>query len=431
VGYGICKRLLFQLSHPDPSDAHAQALLSSEDAPSPYARARELTLIMACRSKSRAEAARNQLLQEFDDELARRRRSDQLLADYSDAFRDALRVDIVLLDISDIRSVFTFCENVRQNYPYVTHVVLNAAMACFIGIKWFKVLPEVLQKGYVAFYRPRFTIQSVSPMTKDGLGAVWTANVLSPYILIKRLRPSLQAAPFDSARILWMSSLEAMRDVCADDIMSDYQLTTGTGSYEMSKYQISLLAPELQHRENQLDDVKQPHAAVKHILVHPGITSSNIYAAVLGTILMFGMDLAFYLARLAGSPYHIISAFNAALSATHIILTSLLNIKEQDQQDQPVMFGARCDRLGRPFVGTDPVDEWEANRHLGGQIADQCERLYAAFEKKFERGELKPTTLVNGNSNGSVGGKANGKTNGHANGVVDASEEREVDTVLS
>ncbi|KAH7103040.1 NAD(P)-binding protein [Auriculariales sp. MPI-PUGE-AT-0066] len=419
VGYGICRRLLSQMSLPDAPDSHAQKLLSPEDAPSPYDGAHELTLIMACRSRSRAEAAREKLLADFDSELAVRQESDPNSAEYGQQFRAALAVDIVLLDVSDMRSVLSFCDTVSANYPYVTHIVMNAAMANFIGINWLKVPGEILTKGYVAFYRPRFTIQSVSTITSDGLGAVWVSNVLSAYTIVERLRPKLRAAPYDSARVLWMSSLEAMRNVCNEDIMADYQLTAGTGSYEMSKYQITLLAPEMQCREDAREASEQVQtsvAAVKHIIVHPGITSSSIYVAALRWwILLKAMDFAFYLARWMGSPYHVIDALSAALVATHVILTNLANLPSAKQ---PVMYGARCNRLGRPYVGPDPIDEWDENKHIGGLVADQCERLYRAFATKFENGELAAAPATNGHATGKINGHANGHMNGHANGKV-------------
>lgn len=309
VGFGICKRLLFQLSRPDIPDALPQPLLAdlahTDGAPSPFLGATELTIVMACRSEQRAAAARSDLLRIFDRELDRRARTDPALAARGRAFRTALRIDVVLVDLTSVVSVLRFCQAVSGRYPYITHLVLNAGMASFTGVNWPVVVSQVLAEGYHALYRPRFKLQDASPVTPEGLGAVWCANVLSSYILATRLRPLLRDTPYPDARVLWMSSLEAGRSSCPDNLMENYQLLNTRVAYEISKYQTTLLAPAMERRERERAAkeraASRPRAAVRHIIVHPGITSSNIFA-VIGWLLLRGMELAFWLVRLLPPP---------------------------------------------------------------------------------------------------------------------------------
>ncbi|EJD54015.1 NAD(P)-binding protein [Auricularia subglabra TFB-10046 SS5] len=404
VGYGICKRLLFQLSRPDVPDADPQPLLTDnwEHGTSPFVGARELTIVMACRSKQRAEAAREHLFAELDSEL-HTRRHDHALAEYGRVFRERLQLEFIPVDLTSVASIFVFCNTLSEQYPYITHLILNAGMASFTGVNWPVLVTQVARQGYHALYRPRFKLQDESPLTSDGLGAVWTANVLSSYILSTRLRPLLRAAPYPDARVLWMSSLEAEREMCPPDLVTNMQILHTRVPYEISKYQITLVAPAMDRREanrRAKERVTGNAAEVRHIIVHPGITSSNIFA-VIGWLLLRAMELAFWLARMAGSPHHVISAYNGAVSTTHAALTSLSNIPFPKV---PVMFGARCDRLGREYVGFEEVDDWEASHEAGEAIIDQCERLYEAFSEKFE-----PVGKMNGHANG----HANGHTNGH------------------
>ncbi|KZW04404.1 hypothetical protein EXIGLDRAFT_635950 [Exidia glandulosa HHB12029] len=419
VGFGICKRLLFQLSRPDIPDADPQPLLVHDDdtgshAPSPYIGAKELTLVMACRSEQRAAAARTELLTALDRELARRERASDASVSYARAFRAALRIDYAHVDLTSVSSIFSFCDSLSQDYPYLTHLVLNAGMASFIGVNWPLCAYQILAEGYHALYRPRFKLQSPSPLTRDGLGAVWCANVFSSYILATRLRPLLRDAPYSDARVLWMSSIEADRKICPENLMENYQLLNTRVSYEISKYQTCLIAPAMERRERERrvkERVVKPRAEIRHIIVHPGVTSSNIFA-VIGWVLLRAMELAFWLARIAGSPHHVLSAWNGAVSTVHIALTNLSNVPFPKT---PVMFGSRCDRLGREYVGVEEVDDWERSQNAGELLVDKCEWMYDNFCEKLEQEQERG---------------ANGHANGHDNGNGKADEHADVKQVV-
>ena len=87
----------------------------------------------------------------------------------------------------------------------------------------------------------------------------------------------------------------------------------------------------------------------------------------------------------------------------HIALTGIANIPFPRI---PVMFGSRCDRLGREYVGMEEVEDWEHTHTAGELLTDKCEWLYDGFCEKMEAAE----------GNGHANGKANGVANGHANG---------------
>ncbi|OBZ74853.1 hypothetical protein A0H81_05106 [Grifola frondosa] len=75
VGYGICQRLMIQLSQPDPADAQpvfpevSTKLSQSEHAAFRSSAAAGVTIIMACRDLNRAEVAKTKLYTALDDHI--------------------------------------------------------------------------------------------------------------------------------------------------------------------------------------------------------------------------------------------------------------------------------------------------------------------------------------------------------------------------
>lgn len=113
IGFGICQRLLFQLCHTSPSDALPQHFAAGDgtaatNLPSTYD---GLTLIMACRSIKRAEAARTKLWALLDSYIAQLQRKPEYDG-HAHAFRENVTIDIVTLDLAIISSVFKFANEV-------------------------------------------------------------------------------------------------------------------------------------------------------------------------------------------------------------------------------------------------------------------------------------------------------------------------------
>ncbi|KAG6877859.1 hypothetical protein C0993_003065 [Termitomyces sp. T159_Od127] len=112
VGFGICQRLLFQLCHAVPVDSLPQGFTFNYDVSTaePYD---GLTIVMACRSVKRAEAARTKLLRLLDSYIHQL----QKRPDYDGhalSFRKNLIIDIVSLDLAMINTVFKFADEVTN-----------------------------------------------------------------------------------------------------------------------------------------------------------------------------------------------------------------------------------------------------------------------------------------------------------------------------
>ncbi|CAE6491945.1 unnamed protein product [Rhizoctonia solani] len=393
VGFGVCQRLLTQLSQKSPPDASPKAqkhpITSPDDEISPFLPADGLTLILACRSAQRAETARSSLYKLIDDTLARRD------TPHGRAFRKNLEIEIVSLDLSSVESVFAF--------PYITHLILNAGIGDFIGINWPLAIWEICTRFKTAVTAPGFKIQGTGKTSQDGLGWVWQCNVFGHFVLVRALREMLAHNPFSSSRVLWTTSIEGRPSFFPG--LDDYQLVSTDHAYEASKYEAELVACGLDQLESERNN------GVRHLVVHPGIAGTNIFFEHTGWLLDKLMFLAFYIARLFGSKHHLIQPYKAAISAVHVALVSLAILpslstagttneksgqppegvsngytQEVSRADDylPVRYGAEATLFGTEYVGVQPVEGYEEHREVAKELVARCNRLYNAFEKKFK-----------------------------------------------
>lgn len=113
VGFGICHRLLIQLCQPCPSDAKPAPALGNKDVEDGIEPCESLTLIMACRSVKRGEAARAQLFRLLDEHLAKLQQSPKDIA-YAKRFRQNVRIDLQYLDLASVSTIFRLGAELRQ-----------------------------------------------------------------------------------------------------------------------------------------------------------------------------------------------------------------------------------------------------------------------------------------------------------------------------
>jgi len=201
VGYGICERLLLQLSRPDPPDMMPQPhvdpsfSVSSLDSAPKITPFDSLTIILACRNRSRAIEARDKLLVFVDAELNKRRiqtgggEEGEYLHAYGQRFRSKLELDFIPCDLASAGSVLQFCETVQQRYPYITHIFCNAGVGAFDGVEWFGAIKHILRNPIEAVTYPTYKIQRKGVLSEDGFGWVWQCNVLGHYLMVGTILP--------------------------------------------------------------------------------------------------------------------------------------------------------------------------------------------------------------------------------------------------
>ena len=93
--------------------------------------------------------------------------------------------------------------------------------------------------------------------------------------------------PFDSARVVWSSSLEASPKFYDSE---DWQLTKTEHSYESSKYQIDIIATNLDRIALNSNEEKP----IRHFVSEPGVCSTSISKALASGILEYVKTFSFY-----------------------------------------------------------------------------------------------------------------------------------------
>ena len=98
-----------------------------------------------------------------------------------------------------------------------------------------------------------------------------------------------------------MSSLEASPQFYQPE---DWQLKNTEFSYQSSKYQIDILATQLDHLSlAQEVNTSGPSQVIRHFLAEPGVCHTNVHHAIGGPLVDFWKLLFFYIVR--SQPIHV------------------------------------------------------------------------------------------------------------------------------
>ncbi|KZT55329.1 NAD(P)-binding protein [Calocera cornea HHB12733] len=353
VGLGICKRIILQM-------AGALPPLDTPTSGDDVSSADSLTLILACRNKKRAAAAKEKCL--------------QLLEKSGDpnGFGKRLRIEPADLDLCNMQNVWNFCRTMKQKYGYITHLFLNAGTGNFVAVNWPLCAWQILTEGYTALMYPRFKVQGLGAMTDDGYGLVWQSNVLGHFMMVRLLTGLLAASPYHDARVIWTSSMEADLGNFDPD---DWQLFKNKSPYEATKYQQELIS-------FCMDDQFARSEATRHVrslVAEPGICASAIYTETLGWFLDKAMIFAFYLCRWVGSAAHVVDPFKGAVPAIYLALVAVCLLPVVGE---PTRWGARTNWLGREYPAGVQLKNWDMQK--AKDLTAKCDRLCESLMQKFE-----------------------------------------------
>lgn len=379
IGFGICHRLIDQLCYPIPPDLLASTTTTVGEEQEHFFPCSALTLVLPCRSLERGEKTRIRLL-DAARACLRQVHSSAEGNRHAERFVSELSIDVLYCDLASINSILEFGRVVCQRYPYVTHIINNAGTGSFLGIHMWKGFCELFKDPVRAVTAPNYKIEVKGEKSKDGLGWVWQCNVFGHYVIYRSLLPLLQKSPFQTSRVLWMSSLEALRD---NFDPADWQLTETEMPYEGSKCQMDLVSVTLDR--SCVTSVSGTGCTVRHLVIQPGVANTDILgASQIGWLMNFLKLVSFYLARLLFSENHTITPYAAAVSA---VLASLIrqvpNGDRGEDEDgfEPVKYSSKTDWAGRPFVTRDKVDVWPGNEKAGVKLVEQMSTLYDDFAK--------------------------------------------------
>ncbi|KAF9076702.1 hypothetical protein BDP27DRAFT_1313759 [Rhodocollybia butyracea] len=373
VGFGICQRLLCQLSERTPSDTLIKPLELPGNSYNEIHKADQfelpcegITLIMACRSIQRAEIARTKLLQILDKHIEMLRNAPNYDG-HAASFRRNVKIAIHSIDLSSLKSIPKFVQELQNRYPYISHLICNAGIAPFNGMNWPACFYQLFTSPMSALTTPRFYTQSWGELSQDGYGFVWQCNVFGHYTLYKDLHPLLASPKYPyHSRVIWTSSLESKRTSKKTH-----------DPYGSSKYQTELISMELEQRAlNNSNGSKR----VRHFTAHPGVTHTNIDMNLIAPALHYLKHLAFYLARWIGSPNHPITLDKGAVSVVWLCIVSLSSLAVFSSNGNALKFAAQTDWLGNPRVG---IAEVEGEQHLDEAkiMVDNFEKLYHEIQE--------------------------------------------------
>ncbi|KAG8530926.1 uncharacterized protein KY384_004283 [Bacidia gigantensis] len=318
------------------------------------------------------------------------------------------------VDLTSLKSVYVLASNLTSKIPQLDSIILNAGIGAVTGLNWPKASWEVLTNTVNGTTYPTYKITSIGDLTEsqeaiDGtledeekevpLGQIFASNVLGHYILTHLLFPILSAAP-EGGRIIFISSLEAYAHAFSLD---DFQGLQTAKSYESSKrladllvltsdlsstspFTTRFLAPPasnplkgIQLHDNapssssssdrgiELADHTNSYPAMPSkpalYVAHPGICQTSFVP--MPAILVFFASLAFYLARLLGSPWHTVSSYKGAVAPVWLALASRDEIDDLETEGGKGKWGSGCDWLGREKVVRTGVKGWGVGGRIG------------------------------------------------------------------
>ncbi|WVR08606.1 hypothetical protein IAU60_005661 [Kwoniella sp. DSM 27419] len=402
-GLGLCQQLLSNLSLPPgtpmpastpqlsatpPALRHYLSQLDdlTKEVPSPPP---TLTLILACRSETKAKEAREILLRKHHWDLEKREARGEPVRE---GWKEGLRVVWEAVDLDAMggkNGVLAFCERLKDGYPHITTLCLNAGMGAWSGIDWLGFIKQFVVDGMpLTLSQPRYQLEEKGVLSADGeRGMVWGTNVLAPYIMAHELTPLLRRSPSKlpfSPRIIYTSSLTSWYSKLPPNPLDDYQLLESQATYSASKYMGDAVMCAL---DRDLGVVNEGEREVRVLTADPGCVTTNFFNAGLAgwgwwaNIKWMGYWLAFYICRLLGSRWHPVYPDQGALPLIYAALIPSILIPAASQVPAP-RYRVVSERWGRTSVECDEVDRWEEGEVVGRGMIERCDVMRKEWKRR-------------------------------------------------
>ncbi|KAF9957728.1 hypothetical protein BGZ72_001489 [Mortierella alpina] len=369
-----------------------------------------LTVVLACRNKTRAQEALTSLELYFQRLANDQQQQPQ---QHSSSFFHDPELRIELVDVGSVASVLAFNRRILEQYHRVDYLFCNAGILPSTGLLWGKLALDFVTKPKTLFTRSDVLVQPKQHLTEDGLGNVLACNVFGHYLMIKGLEDVLSRTEDDPGRVIWTSSLTAEKG-CFD--IQDWQGLESVQPYESSKWVTDLVAIRLNdvwsgkhldtdekpssdgtsssaldsniHHNNNNNAVSRRvtrssskqalvsptgNSPKKHIIsitTHPGVVASGIGGLAFWIVLLrIG---AHYLVRLIGESSQTITSYHGALSNSYVALKTPV-----DKLDARSRYGSCVKPLGKEFLEVKKVREYEEGQ--AKVVMDELEKLRLKF----------------------------------------------------
>ncbi|KAB8200041.1 hypothetical protein BDV34DRAFT_23245 [Aspergillus parasiticus] len=308
------------------------------------------------------------------------------------------------VDLNNLVSVRALSRRLNDEYPKLDAIMLNAGIGGWSTLNWPRAVWGVLTDLVHEVSWPSYKIAPVGMVTdyqtttlatqEPRLGSVFCANVFGHYMLAHNVMPLLRRSGQHNGpgRVIWVSSLEAtvkMFDV--DDIQG---LRT-TAPYESSKALTDVLALTADLPSTKpfvksfysVDDnrtynsgfgrpriTNDDNSAPNMYLSHPGICGTGIIP--LSWPLFYSMLVAFFFARLLGSPWHTVSTYLGACAPVWLALSaqSVLDTAESLYRQNGggrAKWGSSTNLVGKDTPASTETDGWGYGGVVGPAIVDE------------------------------------------------------------
>lgn len=268
--------------------------------------------------------------------------------------------DYVIFDQCNMVSMLSAAYELKKRYSHLDYLFLNSSYAQFIGIDYWQALKDLFHEPLKSFTVGTFKLQGSGKKTDDGMGAVFQANVVSPWYLINELIPLLS----NGGRLIWISSSISVPEYLEFD---DLEMIKNNKAYETSKYEIEML----QHVTHK--PLLETHG-IQSWLLQPGVFKSTSFVPNLNFFAYLGMLLMFYLCRFCGSPYHCIWP---EVAANAPVWTALHADPEKD--DMTIKYGSGTDRWGNEILMKTP-----SNPPRSEELYNYVETRRKEYVEKFK-----------------------------------------------
>lgn len=319
------------------------------------------------------------------------------------------------VDLGNLHSVRALAKRLLDcpSIPAIDACIWNAGVSGFKGINFWKVawlaITDPVESmtwptsviGQVGMKQPKQLTHAYKDKAEPELGTVFCSNVFGHYMLAHYLMPLLTVRPQAVAsRIVWISSIEAS---LPDFDVEDIQALKTPRAYQSSKYLTDALTltSDLPNTRPWVDKFTSPASLApqspekaagaptdrskpKMYTCHPGICGTSIVP--LHFLLNLLMFCFFFVVRLLGSPWHVVSAYKGAAAPVWLALASQTEIDDKEKPYRSngggsVKWGSSCDRRGRESVVCTELEGWG----FGGIVANGAHKLPREDEQRRRR----------------------------------------------
>lgn len=170
--------------------------------------------------------------------------------------------------------------------------------------------------------------------------------------------------------MIWISSMDSMGEKYDPE---DWQLVKSLFSYQVSKYQIELIA-------HQLNESHNPQ--IWHLAVGPGVVASNFLSQFVSPSLMSLGKMLFWTAQRLGSPDHLIDPLRGAISAIH---ASLVPVGHLPDSSSGLRLDAQIDRSRKEFVNVTSTKGYPEMAGAAKRLLERMDTLCETFEARDGR----------------------------------------------